>query len=165
MYPWKEIILVLIWAILAFIIQPWAISMRITARYNDKEWVSKNLKVSQEAIIERFLTTIVPALGTVFNEKLSNNLKTFKASLFGPITKDGKKLEGEIEGVIQDAIEGQIPIMPGLPPEIMEKAMADFAKKHPYIALVAPYIPQMLKGGGDGGNPLSGRSGDLGRDF
>ena len=152
----EQIILIVIWALLAFIIQPYYITIRISAKYKDKEWVKLNLALSHEALVSRVRSVIVPLIARETTEAVSKSLQTAKINMFHPAMAAAGKLSGEIEGYAEEEIQQQI----GLPPAVVEEAAQKIIKKYPSLAIMIPFM-QKQAGGGAGGRSGNNGGGDF----
>lgn len=155
----EQLFLIIVWAVLAFVVQPYYITIRISAKYKDKEWVKLNLALSHETLMERLNTVLLPLFHDELTTVVRSHLQTFKASLMQGPNRDAAALNGEVEEMVDGHFEEQI----GLPPAIMEEATEKIMKKYPSLALVLPLLKAQNNGSGSGILPSSGGRG--GGDF
>jgi len=152
----EQIFLVIVWALLAFIIQPFYITLKISAKYKDKEWVKLNLALSHETLTERLQDVIMPLLHDELTSVVKAHLQTFKASLMQGPMRDARALNEEIEGYAEAEIQQQT----GLPPQIMEEATERIIKKYPALGIMIPFL-QKQAGGSAGGRSSNNGGGDF----
>ena len=144
-YTLADLLLVLIWAILAFLVQPKWIVRHLSHLYRSKTWVEANLKMSHEALCTRLNNEFVPVLGECFNASISNHMQTFRASLLNPVAAQAKRANAEIEEAISHAVQLEDPLA-----KYKQQAMENYLEKYPYLA----FLPTLL--GGDGNVPREG---------
>ena len=155
-YTWSDLFLVIIWAILAFIIQPKFIVWRLSVMYKSKSWVEANLKLSHKTLIARLETDFMPVVKDSMDSSISNHLQTFKASVFRPIQAQAEAMNGEIEGTMDEYVD-RIDPFAGLKEEAMQK----YLKKYPLLS----FIPEMLNAKKGGSSDQISTNSDNRRDF
>lgn len=158
-----EIILTIIWAILAFVIQPHYLMRRISAKYRNKKWVEINLKTAHEQIFSGFSEVLKGSqvdfaemigeiIGETFVEERGNIISGVLGGFTGPLMKQAKAANGEVEQEIEGYLERTGIEESIAAAAVKEKYMEKIYEKYPLLA----FAPDILgfrpgKGAHEGG--------------
>lgn len=145
----EQMFLLVMWSILAFVIQPIYILKRLSLKYRDENWIKRTLTPSQNLLMERLNNDYTPTIERI----LSNHLQTFRASLFKPIMAEAGQLNSDIENALPQSTQMAM---------IQNDAMHRVAERYPTIGAILPYLIQGNNGHGAGSfSPISGQHHDF----
>lgn len=161
---WKEIILTIIWGVLAFYIQPKFLEKRISAKYKDKKWVEvhlgpahSRLLLGVEKVIEGsqlgFSEALGELIGKTFEEERKKIVSGVLGGTVGPMMKQAKAANGDVEEQLEEYLESNGVQASVEAIKAKQKYMEKIYDKYPLLAF-APEIldkissSQSGKGGG-----------------
>lgn len=181
------IILCIFWALHAYIIHPYMVMREYKKCSQDEKWVRVILKVPHELLLEkiegsqvnveevigkfqagseevisRMFTGFAEELGGCIDGSLQAYLKGVQGAVLGPLSKQAKEIEGQIQEQIDEATE-QI-AAPGVNLPGFEKNLARLYKRYPLFGdiMAAKQVSDQLlpqRRAGDGGVNVPGVSG------